>query len=176
LIVTNWHVVSDWMGALLNEGGYAAIYLTVDPDQPPAFTYWAQVLPGYSDEDLDLAVLQITHRAADSTPVFGSLGLPAIPLGDSALVHRGDHVILLGFPDYVGGSLSWTEGAVATCDSSWIKSDAESSHDHSGGMMLNERGELIGVLTQYETTSVGGGLSVARPVERWRGTFCCPAR
>lgn len=32
-----------------------------------------------------------------------------------------------------------------THDSRWIKSDAEISHGHSGGMMLDQRGQLIAV-------------------------------
>lgn len=164
LIVTNWHVVSDRAGRLLNEGGYVRVCVTADPDALPEWTYWAQVLPEYSDPDLDVAVLRITHWAANDTPVSEPLNLPAIPLGDSAAVRRGDRVLLLGFPDYAGGSLSWTEGVVTTRDDQWIKSDAGISHGHSGGMMLNERGELIAIPTQYERTSVGAVLAKARPI------------
>lgn len=164
LIVTNWHVVGDRDGALHNERGYAKIYLTGDPDQLPDFTYWAQVLPQYSDPDLDLAILQITHRATDLAPVQRPLDLPAVTLRDNTPIHAGDHVLLLGFPNYAEGRLSWTEGLVATHDSWWIKSDAEVSHGHSGGMMLNQRGELIGIPTKHEETTVGGGLVLARPI------------
>ncbi len=165
LIVTNWHVVSDWTGALLNEGGFVGIYVTMDPDRPPVFTYWARVLSQYSDPDLDLAVLQITHQASDNTPVRSSLNLPAISLGDSSLVHAGHHVLLLGFPEYAEGSLSWTEGQVVVPpNSQWIKSSAQISYGHSGGMMLNERGELIGILVGYDPDEVAGVFSVARPV------------
>jgi len=168
LIVTNWHVVGGYMGMLANERGYARIYLAREVDQLPEFAYWAQVLPPYSDPELDLAVLQITHRATDLAPVQSPLDLPAVPLGDSALVHTGDHVLLLGFPNYADGRLSWTEGSVVTQDDEWIKTDAEVSHGHSGGMMLNERGELIGIPTQIESTTAGGVLTLVRPINRAR--------
>ncbi|HET89651.1 MAG TPA: hypothetical protein ENN99_02785, partial [Chloroflexi bacterium] len=101
--------------------------------------------------------------------------LPTIKMGGSSQVHTGDPVLLLGFPDYAGGRLSWTEGVIATHGSQWIKSDAAISHGHSGGMMLNERGELIGVLSMYERTSVGGGLALARPVA-WVRTLVANAQ
>ena len=164
LILTNWHLMSTWLGELLNEGGFAAIYLTVDLDHPPEFTYWAQVLPQCSDPDRDLAVLQITHRGIGQARVAAPLGLPAIPIGDSDLVHTSDPVLLLGFPNYAEGLPAWIEGVVTTHDRSWIKSDAGISHGHSGGMMLNERGELIGVIARYQSTTAGGVLALARPV------------
>lgn len=164
LIVTNWHVVGDWMDTLLNEEGFAGIYLTTDLDQSPIFTYWAQVLPQYSNPELDLAVLEITHRAANQARIVAPLGLPSISMGDSSSVHTGDHVLLLGFPDYADGRLSWTEGTITTHNSQWIMTDAGISHGHSGGMMLNEQGALIGIITRYEETSVGGVLALARPI------------
>lgn len=165
LILTNWHVVTNWRDELLNDGGYVQIYRTLDPDQPPVLSYWARVLPAYSAPDLDLALLQITHRASDQARTTGPFGLPQIPMGNSGSVRTGDPVLLLGYPDYAQGRLSWTEGVVATHDDEWIRSDAETSHGHSGGMMLNREGKLIGVLTLYETTSVGGGLAVARAID-----------
>lgn len=164
LILTNWHVLSDRRGRLLNDGGEAAIYITNDSESSPVFAYWAKFLPEYSDLSLDLAMLKITRWARDETLVTGPLNLPAIELGDSALMRRGDRVLLLGFPDFAEGDLSWTEGVVVTRDSQWIKSDAKVSHGHSGGMMLNQRGELIGIPTQHQTTTTGEGLAVARPI------------
>ncbi len=165
LIVTNWHVVGDQWGGLLNEDGFVGIYRTTDLDQPPAFTYWAQVLTQYSAPELDLAVLQITHQATDQARVTAPLGLPAVLMGDSSTVHTGDPVLLLGFPNYASGRVSWTEGTIATHDSQWIKTDAGISHGHSGGMMLDEQGRLIGIITMYEETTVGGGLALARPID-----------
>ena len=167
LILTNWHVVADSRTEeFYNEGGYAQVWLTTDPDRSPEFTYWAQVVRDYADIDYDLAILRITHLKDGRTLVQEPLDLPAISIGDSDLIRRGDDVLLLGYPDYARGTLSWTEGIVATRDDEerWIKSDAGISHGHSGGMMLNQRGELIGVPTQYEETSVGGVLALARPV------------
>jgi hypothetical protein len=165
LILTNWHVITDEStGELLNDG-QAAILIMTSHDEPPVFAYWAQVLPKYSDSELDLALLRITHLAEDESPVQKPLALPAIPLGKSEKVQLGDHVLQLGFPDYAGHQPSWTEGIVAAQTEDWILSDAQASHGHSGGMMLNTRGELVGVLTAVEETSVGGGFTAARPID-----------
>jgi len=164
LIVTNWHVVSTWSGELLNQGGYAQIYVTTDPDQPPTFAYWAQVMPRYSDPGLDVAILRITHGADGQSRVTGPFDLPTISLGDSDLVRTGDQILQLGFPDYAKGRLSWTEGVVTTHDAGWIKTDAVISNGSSGGMLLNLRGELIGIPTQSEPTSSGDVLARSRPI------------
>lgn len=164
LILTNWHVVADGEGKLLNEQGYARILLTEDMDRLPVATYWAQVLFDYSDPEQDLALLRVTHWLEENVPVQAPLGLPAIPLGNSDRAGRGDPVVLLGYPDYGEGTVSWSAGSVVTITGEWIKSDAQASYGHSGGMMLNERGELIGVITGGETVGVQGQLSLARPI------------
>jgi S1-C subfamily serine protease len=164
LILTNWHVVTDDWGDLLNENGYAGIYVTVDPDREPVLTYWAQVRAEYSDPAADLAILRITHWAEDNSPVEDTLDQPPIPLGDSDRVRRGDRVLLLGYPDYAEGTLSWTEGVIATQTDAWIKSGAEASYGHSGGMMLNDGGELIGIIAGGESIGSDGQLTLAIPI------------
>jgi Tol biopolymer transport system component len=72
----------------------------------------------------------------------------------------------LGYPDYGEGTVSWTDGSIATITGEWIKSDAEASYGHSGGMMLNEQGELIGVLTKIERVGMQGQLTLARPINQ----------
>jgi Tol biopolymer transport system component len=170
LILTNWHVVGDDEGNLLTEDGVAGILRSEDPDQPAALAYMARVLPQYSDVDLDLALVQITHRVEnrETVPVQWPLDLPTIPRGDSDSVRLGDPVLLLGYPDYADGNVSWTEGAVTVHDEEWIKSDALVSHGHSGGMLLDREGHLIGILTQIQWIGWDGELAVARPINAAR--------
>ncbi len=165
LILTNWHIMGTPSGIPYNEGGYAKVYLTQGIDRFPRIAYWAQLLIAHSDYQLDLALLQITHRADDLGPVQRPLDLPSLSLKGRESVHTGDHVLLLGFPDYAVGRPSWSEGYIVTHDSRWIKSDAEIGHGNSGGMMLNQQGELIGIPTEYEDTSVRSVLVKARPVD-----------
>jgi Tol biopolymer transport system component/S1-C subfamily serine protease len=165
LILTNWHIVVDEWGALLNEEGDAGILWAADPDQGAELAYMARVLPEHSDPDLDLAILQITHRVegTETVPVQWPLDLPAVTLGDSDGLLPGDRVLLLGYPDYGEGSMSWTEGLVTLRDSEWIRSNALISHGHSGGMMLDGAGRLIGILSEVQWIGWKGELALARP-------------
>ncbi len=174
LVLTNWHVVSNRSGDLPPDE-LVRVFLTMDPDQRPAFAYWARVLDSYSDPQADLAVLEIVGTQDGQTGITGALNLPAIPLGYGAAVRRGDRLILLGYPDYAGDTLSWTEGVVATLDEEWIKTEALASYGSSGGMGVNLRGELVGVITQGEPTGVSqdgvvrsGLLTLLRPVDAAR--------
>lgn len=165
LILTNWHVVGDDEGNPLSEDGMAGIVWSEDPDQPAALAYMGRVLRDYSDPELDLALVQITHRVEneESVTVQWPLDLPAISLGDSEGLRLGDPVLLLGYPDYADGNVSWTEGRITVHDEKWIKSDALVSHGHSGGMLLDRTGHLVGILTQIQWIGWDGELAVARP-------------
>jgi len=166
LILTNWHIVGDASGVLVNEDGYAGILWAEDPDREPVLAFMARVLPQYSDPDLDLAILQITHRVdgSESIPVDLPLDLPSVPIGDSDQVTLGDPVLLLGYPDYAEGVVSWTEGKVTTHDYEWIRSDALVSRGHSGGMVIDEQGRMIGVASEIQWIGWKGELVKARPI------------
>ncbi|MGQ9494261.1 MAG: trypsin-like peptidase domain-containing protein [Anaerolineae bacterium] len=165
LVLTNWHVVTDHAGQL-PEDELVAVFRTLDPDQPPVLSYWARVLPSYSDPEADLALLQIVAEKDGKTPVGTLLNLPTIALGDSDRIHRGDYILLLGYPDYASNMLSWTEGVITTFDSEWIKTDALASYGHSGGMGIDENGRQIGVITRGESTGMDEKevLSQLRPI------------
>lgn len=166
LILTNWHIVADDWGDLLNEDGSAGILWVEDPDQMADLVFMARVLPEHSDPDLDFALLQITHRVegANTLVVQWPLDLPAVTLGDSDQVLPGSPVLLLGYPDYGEGGISWTQGLVTLRDQEWIRSDALISHGHSGGMMLNEAGQMAGILSEVQWIGWKGELALARPV------------
>nr|MBC7245527.1 PD40 domain-containing protein [Chloroflexota bacterium] len=167
LLLTNWHVVADDNGRS-PEGELVAVFCTLDPDDEPRLSYWAQVLRSASDPVLDLAFLQIVTYEDGQTPIRGSLNLPSIPLGNSEQVRRGDRIILLGYPDYAKDTLSWTEGGVVTFDRDWIKTDALASYGHSGGMAINKQGEQIGVISKVEFVGPGRReqLTLLRPSNR----------
>ena len=166
LILTNWHIVGDGSGTLVNEDGYAGILWAEDPDREPVLAFMARALPQHSDPDLDLAILQITHRVdgSESVPVNWPLDLPSVPIGDSDHVFLGDPVLLLGYPDYADGVVSWTEGKVTTHDDEWITSDALVSRGHSGGMVVDEQGRMIGVASEIQWIGWKGELVKARPI------------
>ena len=176
-ILTNFHVV---------EGGDTLVISvnTTDQNEPPQATYLAEIVDW--DADLDLALLRVVSRE-DGRQLPASLNLPAIPIGDSDVLRIGDAITILGFPDVGGATVTLTRGTVAGFhddglghERGWIKTDAEISPGNSGGVAINEAGELIGVPTfvSAEAHTLGriGGLRPTPVAGRARGTAVGPGR
>lgn len=110
-----------------------------------------------SDPSTDLAVLRVEANAGALTP---------LPLGDSDGVEVGDQVVAIGNP--FGLDRTATAGIVSavqrliTAPNQFtidhvIQTDAPINRGNSGGPLLNERGEVIGVNTQIETGGIATG-------------------
>ena len=105
--------------------------------------------------DRDLAVIKVAAE-----------GLPAIVVGDSAIVRPGQLVVAVGHP--VGYRNAATVGIVvasgqaATADGArtgdWIQTDVTLLPGNSGGPLLDADGRVIGI-----NTMVSGDLSLAVP-------------
>ena len=177
LILTNFHVMGDTeTGELYNSKGIAAVGITTKPDAPPGPWYIARILE--RDVDLDVAVLEIVADE-DGNPLTEELSLSAVPLGDSDALQLGDEMSVLGYPgaglltspeEFIL-SITLTKGTVSgflTREDGvriWIKTDTEISGGNSGGMAINERGELIGIPTQVSPDRRGlGKLGLIRPI------------
>jgi len=161
-ILTNLHVVED--------GDTLVVAVnTEDQNEPPEIAYLAEMVDW--DANLDLALLRVVSLE-DGRPLPTSLNLPAVPIGDSDTLRIGDAITILGFPEVGGATVTLTRGMVAGFhedslghERGWIKTDAEISPGNSGGVAINEAGELIGVPTfvSAEARTLGriGGL---RPI------------
>ena len=111
------------------------------------------------DESKDLAILRI--EAVD---------LPVIPLGDSDRSEVGEEVILLGAPQGLEqtvsngliSSIRLTESGLRV-----IQTTAAASPGSSGGPLLNDRGEAVGVLSF--SVVHGQNLNFAIPINYVRG-------
>lgn len=101
-------------------------------------TYLAHVVETNSRRDL--ALIQIAAR-----------NLPVLPLADSSRVELAQPVRLVGFPlsDVLGSSVKVTQGSVAGFidkkNGRMIQVDASMNPGNSGGPLVNDRGEAIGV-------------------------------
>ncbi len=100
--------------------------------------------------------------------------LPALPLGDSSQAKIGDRVHSIGFPTVVmthellnatqmeasvtGGAISGFKEDVT--GQPVIQTDASAAGGDSGGPVINERGELIGVMTFVSRAPGEGGAIV----------------
>jgi len=122
-LITNYHVIEKASGALVKTSG-GAFY----------------VVEGVLAEDAkhDLAVLKVAGR-----------NFAFLPLGDSTKVKVGDRVIAIGSP--LGLESTVSDGIVSgrrgESDSEVIQTSAPISPGSSGGVLLNSRGEVIGVTT-----------------------------
>ena len=87
------------------------------------------------DMEYDLVVLKVSGK-----------GIP-LPLGDSDLVQKGEPVVAVGYPD---GKYKVTTGNVHGIrnNDKWIGTTAEISEGNSGGPLLNDKEEVIGINTR----------------------------
>ncbi len=145
LILTNAHVIDNRYG----EYDTLAVGITRETDEAPEAEFIAEVVA--VDFALDLALVQITERTdGGSAP----RDFPFVRVGDSGALEIGDAVRILGYPGIGGETITFTDGSVSgfTAERSvgnraWIKTDATIAGGNSGGLAVNDDGELIGVPT-----------------------------
>ncbi|MEQ6903643.1 trypsin-like peptidase domain-containing protein, partial [Nocardioides sp. YIM 152588] len=163
LILTNAHVAAPESPGVAEQYGedeaianpeYLLVSLTdgmTDTSAPAA--YRARVVE--ADGHLDAAVIQIFADAAGN-PLSGDPGLPTVPVGTSADLRAGDDVTVLGFPAVAGtgDSITVTTGVISTVlndpelgPRSELDTDARIAPGNSGGMAVDDGGELIGIPT-----------------------------
>ena len=108
-----------------------------------------------TNEDFDLAIIEVAEELPQSAP-----------FGDSSKVQVGDIVLAIGNPFGLDRSVSMgvisavgrrhVPGAVGSAPrTGFFQTDAAVNPGSSGGMLLNLRGEVIGVITAIATK--GGG-------------------
>jgi serine protease Do len=115
-----------------------------------------------ADAKTDVAVLRLE----------GS-NFPAITLGDSSKVQVGDYALAIGDPFGVGQTVTMGivgakgRGNLGIEDyEDFIQTDAPINPGHSGGALINDRGELVGINTAILSHGSGGneGIGFAIPV------------
>ncbi len=133
-LITNVHVVKDEeaVDVILGDKRYKATVLSLDTKH-------------------DLALLQIKAK-----------GLTSLPLTDSNAAKIGQEVRAFGFPmaSVLGDGIKVTRGTISgieTRDTSKIlQIDAAVNHGNSGGPLVNEKGEVVGVVySRFEGDIVG---------------------
>jgi len=111
------------------------------------------------DKSTDLALLKIDAGGAKLTP---------LKLADSSKVQIGDATFAIGNPfgledTLTTGVVSATERQISAPDgfsiNGVLQTDAALNPGNSGGPLLNDRGEVIGVNSQIESSSSANGSS-----------------
>jgi S1-C subfamily serine protease/Tfp pilus assembly protein PilF len=75
-----------------------------------------------------------------------------LALGDSSKLQPGDHVVAIGFPILKDQSAIMNQGVISSIDrmfdgNSVFQIDATINHGSSGGPLLDDRGEVVGITT-----------------------------
>ena len=143
VIATNYHVVARDKSLEL----YDELFLALPDDgvldiSVPHLYRLKTVLV---NKDLDLALLKIARDDGRY-----SAALPAIELGDSRAVRELDDLVIIGYPEKGGATVTVNSGTVEGKDvlENWIKTDARLIHGNSGGAAVNSEGKLIGIPTK----------------------------
>ena len=144
VVLTNAHVVD----------GANEVHVTL----PDGRSFSGKVLG--ADPLTDVAVLKV---------VAG--GLPVAPLGDSSKVRPGEWAIAIGNP--LGLDNTVTAGIISAIQRTnaigegqrvpYIQTDAAVNPGNSGGPLINDRGQVIGINTAIRQAP-GAGLSFAIPI------------
>lgn len=150
-ILTNAHVVSS--SKEFGEIARLIVALTLAQDQPPEPRYQAEVVQ--LDQNLDIAVIRITRDLYGNPLDPATLNLPHVPLGDSDALQLGDPLVIIGYPSIGGETVTLTRGEVSGFTSqpeygnrAFVKTSATIAGGNSGGLAVNEKGEMIGIPTQ----------------------------
>ncbi len=150
LILTNAHVV---LSDRFYEVKDLVISLTVAQDSPPVDTYLASIVQ--ANAALDVAVIKIRADINNNPIDTASLNLPFVPLGDSDTLQLGDRLTIIGYPGIGGETVTLTQGEVsgftaeeAFGNRAYVKTSATIAGGNSGGLAVNENGELVGIPTQ----------------------------
>lgn len=141
IIVTNDHVIDKAKNitVYLNDGSSVEASVAV------------------RDKGNDLAILKIN----DDSPRPASLAqIQPLPLGAVQNSTEGDRIYVIGFPlpNTLGSNIRISEGIINSTvgfenDPRYFQMSAETHPGNSGGPLLNEHGEVIGVVTQVMTSS-----------------------
>lgn len=136
-IVTNHHVIKDAHSAVvkLSNGAFFPVSGVIA-----------------SDVDKDLAIIKVSGR-----------NLPFLELGDADNLHVGDHVLAIGSPLGLEGTVS--DGIVSALRDvtkmKWIQTTAPVSRGNSGGPLLDMSGHVVGVITWGVNLQLGQNLNFA---------------
>jgi len=138
-VVTNYHVIKDAHSAVakLSNGAFLPVSGIL------AF-----------DSDKDLAIIKVNGK-----------NLPFLSIGAGDKVRPGDHVVAIGSPLGLEGTVS--DGIVSAfreiADKKWIQTTAPVSHGNSGGPLLDMKNKVIGVITWGVNLELGQNLNFAVP-------------
>ncbi len=168
LVLTSHHVIAD------NRRRDGRVIILV-PDHPTPsrledFTpYLGLVLPDRSNPQADLALVQIDQTFAEE-PLPAETTFPALTLGDSTQLSVNDEIHVLGYPGMIGSTLLTVPGQIIGMNEEdglpWLLTNATIASGNSGGVVLNQAGELVAIPTMTANDERSGNtISYLRPIQ-----------
>lgn len=160
-IVTNLHVIRDMNTAqvhLANGETFDSISSTATIPPPKSFVYDGMTVLAI-DEGKDLAIIQISGH-----------NLTPLDMGNSDALSVGEPLVIVGSPRGLEGTV--TAGILSSVRDSGdgfkvLQTDASVNPGNSGGPLLNNKGQAIGVVS-FKLRSAEG-LNFAIPINYVRG-------
>jgi S1-C subfamily serine protease len=114
------------------------------------------------DEIIDVAILKISGQ-----------NFPFVKFGDSDAIAQGNNVFTLGYPFGLEGDVSFKEGTISRRisdgDVTFFETSAEIHPGNSGGPLVNQFGEVIGISSagfgnSIEGVTIGETIKLAIPI------------
>ncbi|MGN6110312.1 MAG: S1 family peptidase, partial [Kofleriaceae bacterium] len=164
-ILTNYHVIHDKDGRLHDA---FVIGRSSQPDRAPQLLCAGRPNRGKLQRELDLALIKCDTDLDGRTWVpSSSMIWPTLPESRANEVKIGQRLWVLGYPDAGGGGLTLSEGEVegwtgqdGTAGRDFLKTDASITHGNSGGPVVDDRGQLVGIASAYRTRiTISGGVA-----------------
>lgn len=152
-ILTNHHVLDrdeNKLHDIFVIGRFVAI------DQPPRLVCAGRPSASKLSPEVDLALLKcdMDLDGRPWSPSSGARSWPALVGAPRTDLSPGQRLWVLGYPDVGGGSLTILQGMVegltsedGTLGKDYIKTDAALSHGNSGGPVVDDAGDLVGLAT-----------------------------
>jgi S1-C subfamily serine protease len=168
-ILTNYHVIHDKNGRLHD---VFVIGRFSTPDRAPQLQCAGRPSRGKLQRESDLALIKCDMDLDGRTWSPAQSGVWATLLEAKASdVKVGQRLWVLGYPDVGGGGLTLSVGEVegwtgedGAQGKDFIKTDASITHGNSGGPVIDDRGNLVGIATAFRTrvSASGGVIEVAQ--------------
>ncbi|MCW5809248.1 MAG: trypsin-like peptidase domain-containing protein, partial [Deltaproteobacteria bacterium] len=163
-ILTNYHVVHDKDGRLHDL--FIIGRFDKELDRMPKLTCAGRPNRGKLQREIDLALIKCDTDLDGRTWVPSTSTEPwaILPEARNEDVSVSQRLWVLGYPDVVGGGLTLSEGEVEGWSGTdgaqgrdFIKTDASITHGNSGGPVVNDKGQLVGIASASRTRIMASG-------------------
>jgi hypothetical protein len=145
LLLTNNHVLG--ISVCPVQGCYVTLTQMHERGQTRQQSSIVFAIPTAIDVGLDVAVVQLYDQPNGNQ--FGSPDYLSLQAQDAASL-LNQHVTIVGHPE--GFLKKWTDGEVADADGDWITSTAYTLPGDSGSPILNDDGQVVGLLHRGPTS------------------------